>query len=161
VVTAGLGFLYNNDMQAFDPVSGHRNSIAPGKMPVNGGAPTILLQEGADADRPAVTMVIGSPAGARKLTAELQGIVNVIDFGMGMQEAVSVERIHSEDEKRVVIVEPSFPEDVAAALERMGNEVRRDRYTARLSAIWRDPVTRRREGGADPRGGGGLAEVPD
>jgi gamma-glutamyltranspeptidase/glutathione hydrolase len=155
VVTPGLGFLYNDDMQAFDPVPGHNNSIAPGKMPVNGGAPTILLKEGK------VAMVIGSPAGARKLTAELQAIVNVIDFGMGMQEAVSVDRIHSEDEKRVIIIEPSFPEDVAAVLEKMGNTVRRERYTARLSAIWCDPITGRVQGGADPRGGGGLAEVTD
>ncbi|MDX9831650.1 MAG: gamma-glutamyltransferase [Anaerolineae bacterium] len=155
VVTPGLGFLYNNDMDAFDPLPRGNNSIAPGKMPVNGGAPSILLKDGQ------VAMVIGSPAGALKLTAELQAVVNVVDFGMGMQQAVSAARIHSEDEKRVIVVEPSFPAELAAALERMGNTVRRDRYTARLSAIWRDPATGELEGGADPRGGGGLAEVRD
>ncbi len=153
VVTPGLGFLYNNDMAAFDPVPGHNNSIAPGKMPVNGGAPTILLRNGQ------VAMVIGSPAGARKLTAMLQAIVNVVDFGMGMREAVSVERIHSEDAKRLIIVEPSFPKETAMALEAMGNRVVADRYTGRLSAILRDPATGKLEGGADPRGGGGLACV--
>ncbi len=153
VVTPGLGFLYNNDMMGFDPVPGRRNSIAPGKMPVNGGAPTILLKDGK------VAMVIGSPAGARKLTAQLQAIVNVIDFGMSMQEAVSAERIHSEDQKRLILVEPSFPEELAGQLVGLGNTVRRERYTARLSAIWRDPRTGRLEGGADPRGGGGLAAV--
>ncbi|HSJ52141.1 MAG TPA: gamma-glutamyltransferase, partial [Anaerolineae bacterium] len=115
VVTPGLGFQYNNDMDAFDPLPGRNNSIAPGKMPVNGGAPSILLKDGQ------VAMVIGSPAGALKLTAELQAIVNVIDFGMGMQEAVSALRIHSEDEKRVIVVEPSFPAELGAALEAMGN----------------------------------------
>jgi gamma-glutamyltranspeptidase/glutathione hydrolase len=140
-------------MMGFDPVPGRRNSIAPGKMPVNGGAPTILLKDGK------VAMVIGSPAGARKLTAQLQAIVNVIDFGMSMQEAVSTERIHSEDQKRLILVEPSFPEELAGRLEGLGNTVRRERYTARLSAIWRDPRTGRLEGGADPRGGGGLAAV--
>jgi gamma-glutamyltranspeptidase/glutathione hydrolase len=101
-------------------------------------------------------MVIGSPAGARKLTAQLQAIINVVDFGMSMQEAVSAERIHSEDEKRLILVEPSFPEPLADALEALGNTVRRERYTARLSAIWCDPATGRLHGGADPRGGGGL-----
>jgi len=153
VVTPGLGFQYNNDMDAFDPLPGRNNSIAAGKMPVNGGAPSILLKDGQ------VAMVIGSPAGALKLTAEMQAIVNVIDFGMGMQEAVSALRIHSEDEKRAIVVEPSFPAELAADLEALGNTIRRDRYTARLSAIWRDPGTGRLEGGADPRGGGGLAEV--
>jgi gamma-glutamyltranspeptidase/glutathione hydrolase len=155
VVTPGLGFLYNNDMDAFDPLPGRNNSIAAGKMPVNGGAPSILLK-----DR-RVAMVIGSPAGALKLTAELQAILNVVDFGMSMQEAVSALRIHSEDQKRAIVVEPSFPIGLAAALESMGNTIKRDPYTARLSAIWCDPITERLEGGADPRGGGGLAEVWD
>jgi gamma-glutamyltranspeptidase/glutathione hydrolase len=153
VVTQGLGFLYNNDMQGFDPQPGHRNSIQPGKMPVNGGAPTILLKDGA------VSMVIGSPAGARKLTAMTQAIVNVLDFGMDMQTAVSVERIHSEDERKVIIVEPDFPKELSKRLEEMGNKVKSDPYSARLSAIWRDPVTGNLEGGADPRGGGGLARM--
>jgi gamma-glutamyltranspeptidase/glutathione hydrolase len=155
VVTPGLGFLYNNDMLALDPLPGHRNSVAPGKMAVNGGSPTILLKDGQ------VAMAIGSPAGARKLTAELQAILNVVDFGMGMQEAVSVPRIHSEDEQRVIVVEPSFPSDLADQLEGFGHEVRIDPYTACLSAVWRDPITGELEGGADPRGGGGLAEVAD
>jgi len=154
VVTPGLGFLYNNDMQAFDPAPGHNNSIAPGRMPVNGGAPTILLKDGR------VAMVIGSPAGARKLTAMLQAIVNVVDFGMGMQEAVSVQRIHSEDARRLIIVEPTFPNETAAELEALGNRVVRESYTGRLSAILRRPATGQLEGGADPRGGGGLATAP-
>jgi gamma-glutamyltranspeptidase/glutathione hydrolase len=155
IVTQGLGFLYNNDMQGFDPQPGNRNSIQPGKMPVNGGAPTILLKDGA------VSMVIGSPAGARKLTAMTQAIVNVLDFGMDMQTAVSVERIHSEDERKVIVVEPTFPKDLCKRLEEMGINVKIDPYTARLSAIWRDPVTGNLEGGADPRGGGGLARMVD
>ena len=54
----------------------------------------------------------------------LQAILNVIDFGMSMQEAVSVERIHSEDEKRKIIVELAFPDDLAAQLGAMGQHRR-------------------------------------
>jgi hypothetical protein len=43
----------------------------------------------------------------------------------------------------------------------MSITVKIDPYTARLSAIWRDPVTGNLEGGADPRGGGGLARMVD
>lgn len=153
VVTPGLGFLYNNDMGAFDPRPGRINSIAPGKTPVNGGAPTILLRDGE------VRMVIGSPAGGRKLTAELQAILNVLEFGMTMQEAVSAPRIHSEKKKREIYVEPSFDSQLVAQLEALGNKVELDSYTARLSAIWNDKESGRLQAGADPRGAGGKAEA--
>jgi gamma-glutamyltranspeptidase/glutathione hydrolase len=155
VVTPRLGFLYNNDMGAFDPVPEAKNSIAPGKTPVNGGAPTILLRD----DK--VAMVIGSPAGGRKLTAELQAILNVVEFGMSMQEAVSVERIHSEKVKREIYVEPSFDPDLVEQLEALGSRVKLDQYTARLSAIWFNPQAAQLEAGADPRGAGGKQRVPN
>ncbi|MBI4280004.1 MAG: gamma-glutamyltransferase, partial [Armatimonadetes bacterium] len=151
VVTPGLGFMFNNDMASYDPIPGRRNSIAPGKMPVTGGAPTIFLQDGQ------VVMVIGSPAGPRKVTALVQAVLNVRYFGMGMAEAVAAERIHCEGE--VVFAEPSFPEEKVEALVGLGHRVERSRYTARLAAILRNPQTGRLEGGSDPRGGGGLAAV--
>jgi gamma-glutamyltranspeptidase/glutathione hydrolase len=149
VVTAGLGFMFNNDMATYDPVPGRRNSIEPGKRPVTGGAPTILLR-----DRE-VVMVIGSPAGPRKVTALVQALLNVRLFGMGMAQAVAAERIHCEGDS--IFVEPAFPENTADALAGLGHRVERSRYTARLAAILRDPHTGRLEGGTDPRGGAGLA----
>lgn len=153
VVTPGLGFLYNNDMHAFDPLPGKPNSIAPGKRAVNGGGPTILLRDGDP------VMVIGSPAGARKVTAICQAILNVYEHGMSMQGAVSAPRFHAEDQRRLVILEPTFPQGTAEALERLGCTVQRDSFGARLSAILRDPRTGQMEGGTDPRGGAGMAEL--
>jgi gamma-glutamyltranspeptidase/glutathione hydrolase len=100
-------------------------------------------------------MVIGSPAGPRKVTALVQAVLNVRYFGMSMPEAVAAQRIHCEGE--VVFVEPSFEEESAEALRRLGHRVECTRYTARLAAILRDPRIGHLEGGSDPRGGGGLA----
>jgi gamma-glutamyltranspeptidase/glutathione hydrolase len=153
VVTPGLGFLYNNDMNAFDPAPGDPNSVAPGKRAVNGGGPTILLRDGQ------AVMVIGSPAGARKVTAIAQAILNTYEHGMSIQGAVSAPRFHAEDRRRLIILEPTYPQSTAAGLERLGCTIERDAFGARLSAVLRDPATGALEGGTDPRGGAGMAEI--
>jgi gamma-glutamyltranspeptidase/glutathione hydrolase len=100
VVTPGLGFLHNNRMWGFNPQPGHRDSIAPGKAPHQGGGPCVLLQDGQ------VRLVIGSPGGARGTTSAVQAVANVLHFGMGLQQAVEVPRIHSEDEAATIHVDP-------------------------------------------------------
>lgn len=149
VVVPGLGFMFNNDMNSFDPVPGRANSIGPGKTPVTGGAPTLFFK-GND-----VAMVIGSPAGPLKVTAIVQAVLSVTRFGKSIAEAVEADRIHCEGD--AIVLEPSFPDDAAEALRRLGNTIVRNGYTARLAAIYRDPRTGRMEGGTDPRGGRGLA----
>ncbi len=151
VVTNGLGFMYNNDMSSFDPRPGQRNSIAPGKSPVNGGAPTILTRDGQ------VVLTIGSPAGPRKVTAVVQTILNIVDFGMHADQAVGADRIHQE--VGPLLVEPTFPEDVARQLRELGHDVRLTEYTARVAAVYRDPRTRALTGASDPRSGRGLVVV--
>jgi gamma-glutamyltranspeptidase/glutathione hydrolase len=152
VVTPGLGFQHNCHMVMFDPASGRRNSIAPWKRPITGGGPVLFLADGK------VSLVIGSPAGARKVTALIQALLNMTDFGQDIQQAVSSNRVHTEDEPRTVIVEPHFPREPLMGLARMGHRIRFDWYTARLAAIARTPEGRL-EGGTDPRGDQGLAVV--
>ena len=151
VVTPGLGFMHNNHMMMFDPQPGHLNSIAPGKIPVTGGAPTIVLKDG----RPVI--VAGSPAGSRKATGIVQTIVNLIDFGMTAQQAVSVHRIHAEDVPGQVIVEQGFPDETAVGLAKLGRTVEHSPYTARMALTYRHPQTGQLDGGTDPRAGGGIA----
>jgi gamma-glutamyltranspeptidase/glutathione hydrolase len=103
--------------------------------------------------------MIGSPAGARKTTALIQALLNVLDFGMPIQQAVSVDRIHAEDEPRTIIVEPFFPAETLLGLARLGHRIRFESYTARLAAVLRDPATGTLHGGTDPRGDRGLAIV--
>lgn len=153
VVTPGLGFLFNNDMHAFDPVPGDPNSIEVGKRAVNGGGGVILLR-----DNQAV-MTIGSPAGARKVSAMSQAILNVYEHGMDMNGAVTAPRFHAEDRRRHFILEPTYPKSTIAALKELGGTVEIQTYGARLAAIKRDPATGQLDGGTDPRGGRGLAEM--
>jgi gamma-glutamyltranspeptidase/glutathione hydrolase len=152
VVNPGLGFQHNCHMSMFDPVPGRRNSIAPWKRPVTGGGPTLFLKNGQ------VFMLIGSPAGARKVTALIQALLNVLDFSMPLQAAVSVDRVHTEDEPRTVIVEPHFSPPTLLGLARLGHRIRFDWYTARLAAVLRHSDGSL-EGGTDPRGDRGLAVV--
>lgn len=152
VVTPGLGFQHNCHMVMFDPVPGRRNSIAAGKRPITGGGPVLFMRDG----RP--SLLIGSPAGARKVTALIQAMLNVSDFGMSLQQAVSADRIHTEDDPATVIVEPYFPKEPLIGLANLGNRIRYDWYTARLAAVSRDSDGRL-EAGTDPRGDMGLAIV--
>jgi gamma-glutamyltranspeptidase/glutathione hydrolase len=152
VVTPGLGFQHNCHMVMFDPAPGRRNSIAPWKRPITGGGPALFLADGE------VFLVIGSPAGARKVTALIQALLNMTDFGQDIQQAVTSDRVHTEDEPRTVIVEPHFPREPLMGLARMGHRIRFDWYTARLAAVVRT-TDGRLEGGSDPRGDSGLAVV--
>jgi gamma-glutamyltranspeptidase / glutathione hydrolase len=152
VVTPGLGFPHNSLMESFDPVPGSRNGIEPGKRGITGGGPVLFLR-----DRK-LALMVGSPAGARKVTAITQAFLNVVDFGMTLPEAVAAYRIHVEDVPRTVIVEPHFPPDQLVALAELGQHVRYEWYTARLAGVRVDDAGRL-EGGTDPRGDRGLVVV--
>ncbi|MEM6742950.1 MAG: gamma-glutamyltransferase family protein [Pseudomonadota bacterium] len=85
-VTEGLGFMYNNSMAVFDPRPGRPHSIAPGKARFTALSPTIVFE----GEKP--FLLLGAPGGTTITMGNLQTILNVIDFGMNAQEAVSVPR---------------------------------------------------------------------
>ena len=154
VVTEGLGFMYNNQVSAFDPRPGRLNSVGPDKTNPIGGSPTTLALDGEP------VFISGSPVGARGGTAEIQAIIGMIEFGMTPQQAVSVPRIHADRHWGRVYVEPNFPSPYPlSSLREMGNTVVTNPVTGVLSVIRRDPVTGKLEGGADPRGAGGLGKI--
>lgn len=152
VVTPGLGFQHNSNMAMFDPVAGSRNAIAPGKRPITGGGPVLFLKDGD------LALLIGSPAGARKVTAITQAFLNTELFGMTLPEAVSADRIHVEDEPGIVIVEPHFEPRALGGLARLGHAIRFESYTARLAGVARRPDGAL-VGASDPRGDRGLSVV--
>ncbi|GGG65230.1 gamma-glutamyltransferase [Salipiger pallidus] len=86
-ITEGLGFMYNGLMGRFDPRPGKAASIAPRKRRASSAAPTIVF------DGEAPSIVIGAPGGSYIAPTVAQGIVNMIDFDMGIHEAVSAPRI--------------------------------------------------------------------
>jgi len=152
VVTPGLGFNYNNSMKLFDPFPGNMNSMAPGKARTTGMSPTILFKDG----KP--VLAVGSPGGSVIISAVVQAIINIIDFGMSPVEAVTVPRIHCEGP--VIHAEATVQSRVVDALRARGHQVQHSFYSfdpvmARAHAVCL--VDGKLRGGADPRGGAGVA----
>ncbi|MGE0724251.1 MAG: gamma-glutamyltransferase [Alphaproteobacteria bacterium] len=154
VVTPGLGFVWNNSMKLADPLPGRPNSFAPGKARTTGMVPTMLFK----GDAP--WLLVGAPGGSVIISSVLQTILNVVDFGMSPVEAVSAPRIHCEGGP--VFAEARVEGRVVAALRAKGHDVRHspisyDPTMSRAHAVLIEDGTFR--GGADPRGGGGVARA--
>ena len=125
VVAPGTGILLNNEMDDFTSkpgvpnlyglVQGEANAIAPKKTPLSSMSPTILSRDG----KP--FMVIGSPGGSRIITITLEAILNVIDFGMDISQAVNAPRIHHQWQPDKVYLEPyALSPDTEKTLAAMG-----------------------------------------
>ncbi|HET6182152.1 MAG TPA: gamma-glutamyltransferase [Acetobacteraceae bacterium] len=143
VITPGLGFMYNGCMGVFDPRPGHPGSIAPGKARFSSVCPSILFREG----KPA--LVIGAPGATQIAMGVLQAILNVIDFGMTMTEAVSAARFSATS--NAIDVSNRIPRFVQRALEAEGYEVIRSPYTFGFAAVHGIRIVDGRlDGGADP-----------
>jgi gamma-glutamyltranspeptidase/glutathione hydrolase len=125
VVVAGAGFLLNNEMDDFSAkpgtpnqfglVGGEANAIAPGKRMLSSMTPTIVLKGG----KP--FMVIGSPGGSTIITTVLQVIVNTIDFGMNIRQAIDAPRFHHQWlPDHIDYEENAITKDVRENLEKLG-----------------------------------------
>jgi gamma-glutamyltranspeptidase/glutathione hydrolase len=102
----------------FGLVQGKANEIAPGKRPLSSMTPTIVLEGG----RP--VLAVGTPGGSRIITTVLEIILNVIDHGMTLQEAVDAPRIHHQWLPDTLAGEPfALSADTTDALTRMGYHV--------------------------------------
>jgi gamma-glutamyltranspeptidase / glutathione hydrolase len=128
VIAGNTGFFLNDQMDDFTAkpgfpnlfglVQGTTNAIAPGKRPLSSMTPTIVLKDG----KP--VLVVGTPGGSRIITTVLEIIVNVIDHGMTLQEAVDAPRIHHQWLPDTLAAEPfALSADTSAALTRMGYHV--------------------------------------
>ncbi|MYA60993.1 MAG: gamma-glutamyltransferase [Dehalococcoidia bacterium] len=115
VTTPGTGMLLNNTMNIFDPHPGNANSIAPGKRMVSSMSPTIVMKDG----KP--FMALGTPGATRIFPSVLQAIVNVIDHGMTLQEAVEAPRIWTQGQ--ALEVEPGVADGVREGLRAKGHDV--------------------------------------
>ena len=111
--------------------------------------PTIVLKDG----KP--FLVTGSPGGSRITTAVLQIILNVIDRGMNVADAVSAPRLHDQWLPDQVFAEPGVPADVLAALQARGDKIVAQRPSTSANSIEIAPEGF--IGAADPREGGALA----
>ena len=140
VTAAGTGVLLNNEMDdftskpgvpnAFGLVQGAANAIAPGKRPLSSMCPTIVTRDG----KP--LLVLGTPGGSRIITAVLQVIVNVVDYGMNVQEAVDAPRFHQQWLPDVTNVEDfALSPDTRALLAGMGHHLDAPQPANHVAAI--------------------------
>ncbi|MBX5494639.1 MAG: gamma-glutamyltransferase, partial [Bryobacteraceae bacterium] len=139
VTVPGLGFLLNNEMDDFAAkpgtpnmfglVQGEANAIQPRKRPLSSMTPTIVLRDGK------LFMVLGAPGGSRIITGVLQVMLNVIDFGMNIQEAVDQPRFHHQWMPDTLSLERGFSPDTAALLKERGHTIGKISNVALVEAI--------------------------
>ena len=170
VTAAKTGVLLNNEMDDFTAkigvpnlyglVQGEANAIAPGKRPLSSMSPTIVTQNG----KP--VMVVGTPGGSRIITAVLHTILNTVDYGMTVQEAVDAPRFHQQWLPDVTNVETfALSPDTRKILVDMGHNLGVPQPANHMAAILvgapslgGKPVGKNRFYGAnDPRRNTGLA----
>ena len=124
-VAPGTGIVMNDEMDDFTSkegvanmfglVQGEPNAIQPGKTPLSSMTPTIVTKDGK------LVMVVGSPGGARIITITMEAIINVIDHGMNVQEAIDAPRIHEQFLPDTVFLERfALSPDTRAILEQHG-----------------------------------------
>ncbi|MDQ8003593.1 MAG: gamma-glutamyltransferase [Pedobacter sp.] len=156
VVVKGAGFLLNNEMDDFSVKPGvanyfgligyEANAIAPNKRMLSSMTPTILEKDGK------LSMVVGTPGGSTIMTSVFQTILNVVDFGMDMQEAVNAKKFHHQWLPDRVDIEPdALKPEVQQKLEAKGYVFYKRNGIGRVDAIL---VTKKGtyQTGADPRG---------
>jgi gamma-glutamyltranspeptidase/glutathione hydrolase len=139
VTVPGLGFLLNNEMDDFAAkpgspnmfglVQGEKNAIQPGKRPLSSMTPTIVLHDGK------LFMVVGGPGGGRIITSVLQTFLNVVDFGMNVQDAVDAPRFHHQWMPDKITLERGFSPGTIKLLESRGHIVETVSSVARIFAI--------------------------
>ncbi|RXH24638.1 gamma-glutamyltransferase [Bradyrhizobium nanningense] len=115
IMIPGLGAIANNYMNLFDPRPGHALSLAPGKRVTTSMSPMMALKGGK------LRYALGLPGGKRIFPSAMQALVNLIDHGMSLQEAVEAPRVWTEG--NALEVEQTVPENVRAKLTGLGHTV--------------------------------------
>ncbi len=155
VMVHGAGFLLNNEMDDFSAKAGvpnqfglvgsEANSIQPNKRMLSAMSPTIVEKDGQ------LFLVIGAPGGSTIITAVFQVMMNVMEFGMPIDEAIKAGRFHNQwlpDE--IWVEKAAMTPERRKELEQMGHKLREVNYMAVVKAILRLP-NGKLQGAADPR----------
>jgi len=157
VTVEGAGFLLNNEMDDFAPVpgkanafgliQGENNAVAARKRPLSSMTPTIVLKGGK------LWFATGSPGGPTIINTVLQNIINIIDHGMDIQQAIDWPRVHHQWMPDEIAYEPmGLSPDALKRLREMGHKlVDRPRYMGDAEGIMIEDKTGVRLGGRDPR----------
>jgi len=143
-VVSGAGFLLNNEMDDFSAkpgvpnmygaLGGDANAIAPGKRMLSSMTPTIVLFR----NKP--FLVLGTPGGTTITTSVFQTLIDIMEFGMSVSDAVNKPKFHHQWLPDVLYVEKDFPKHVIEQLEKMGYHVQEREAIGRTEVIRISPA---------------------
>ena len=156
VVVEGAGFLLNNEMDDFSVkpgypnmfglIGGEANAIEPNKRMLSSMTPTIIEKDNN------LYMVLGTPGGSTIITSVFQTILNVIDYGMDMQEAVDSKKFHHQWLPDVLVVEEkTISDELDVELTSIGHKIVKRSSLGRMDCILINEDGSL-DGGADKRG---------
>jgi gamma-glutamyltranspeptidase/glutathione hydrolase len=135
----------------FDQVKGPQNAIAPGKRPLSSMTPTIVTQNGK------LRAVLGSPGGPTITTTVAQIVLQLIDHGRSLADAVAAPRVHHQWLPDEIWYEPGISEPTLAALRAKGHRLELEEVIGHAHCVEVDPQTGQRRAVADVHRGGGAA----
>jgi len=157
VVVGNTGLTFNNGTRdgSVSPYVGHVNYVRGGQIPILGNGPIIVLKDGR------FFLSLGTPGGETIGQTQFQVLLNILDHGMGVQEAIEAPRIVLDADPNfykpgsaiTISVENRLPTEVIAALERRGHrlELAPGYSHGSIQAILMDLETGTMHAGADPR----------
>lgn len=155
VIVPGLGVVMNNQMDdfsispgvpnAYGLIGSENNSIEPGKRPLSSMSPTIVLKDG----DPILT--VGAAGGPKIITQVVWAIINHLDLGMPIPDAVGEPRLHHQWAPDRLLIESTMDSAIAEKLESMGHDVRKSTVVGITQAISFDVTTGMFTGTHDPR----------
>ncbi|HEX4692255.1 MAG TPA: gamma-glutamyltransferase, partial [Solirubrobacteraceae bacterium] len=115
ILLDGRGFLLNNELTDFNFPTGTANSVAPEKRPRSSMSPTIITRNGK------VVEAVGSPGGSTIITTVGQTILNQIDFGMSLPDAIAAPRVNQTNSAKAT-AEQAFIDQYGTALQAKGEQ---------------------------------------
>jgi len=134
------GIIMNNGMMWYDPVPGRVNSIAPGKYPLNNMSPALVV------GKDGVEIAVGASGGRRITNCVSSLLVNMIDFGMGPQQAIDAPRVDCSSE--TIDVDTNLQREIVSELKNMGHNIRilGQEFSQTGLAKFASPVAIRKDG---------------
>ena len=158
IVAGDTGIVLNNEMDdfaskpdtanMFGALGGKQNSIAPHKRPLSSMSPTIVMRDGK------ALLGLGAPGGTRIITCVLHTLLNYLDYGMPLYEAVAAPRFHHQWHPDILFLEqePSFSANTRDTLRHMGWQAEEKPIRCSVQAVERREQKLRSV--SDPRGYG-------
>lgn len=162
VVIEGTGILMNNNMgnftlrpdvpDAFGLMGSENNIISPNRRPVSSMTPIIVSKDG----KP--FLVTGTPGGSKIISANMQMLLNVLEYGMNIGDASVAPRIHHQWRPDELLLESGISPDTITLLRQKGHKINFNKFSAGMgslqSVMWRDGLF---YGYSDPRRPGAKA----